>query len=127
MDLNILLTILTIVATGGGILVAINTWMMKQVRVIAKEEIVDAQNSCGLSRKETLIKYDEIVNKYEERMAQLEHSDNDTKLALLTIQKDLESLSNHHERTQSILVQIQDHQQATFSQLVETIEKISIK
>ena len=61
---EMVLTILTIITTGGAIILAVNKWVIKQVRVIAKEEIVISQNKCSISRKENTSKYDSIIEKY---------------------------------------------------------------
>ena len=123
---EMVLTILTIITTGGAIILAVNKWVIKQVRVIAKEEIVISQNKCSISRKENTSKYDSIIEKYEERVTTLENSDNDRSLTILSIQKDLESLANHHETTQLMITKLQDHQQDTFKQLINTIQKMGV-
>lgn len=120
MNIETIGIIIAALATIGGINAAVTKWIIKQVSIIARDEINKSQNSCDEGRKRQMAT---VI----ERIERLEKSDNDTQLTIVAIKKDLENLTAHHETTQSMIQRLEDHQQDTFSQLIKTIQSFTIK
>ena len=111
---------LTILIGAIGLIAGFAKWVTKKISVIAHNEITKSQSLCMKGRNEAM-------STVIERIEKLENSDNETKLVILSIQKDLETLTGHHETTQSMILSLQDKFQDTTMQLIDTIKSITMK
>ena len=111
MNLSTILTILSILAIIGAASTILIKWISKKVTTIASEVILQSQKSCSIVRGKE-------VSCIIERIGKLEHSDTKTQI---TIAK----LIVHHETTQAMIQKIEDHQQQSFTKLIETIQSMS--
>jgi len=111
MDLSTILTILSILAIIGAASTILIKWISKKVSTIASEVIQTQEKSCAIVRGNEM-------SCIIERIEKLEHSDTETQI---TIAK----LIIHHETTQAMIQKIEDHQQRSFTKLIETIQSMS--
>ena len=110
MNIQTLGIIIASLGTLGLIFTGITRWSNKRVSVIAKKEIEKIQVKCMAPILKRIIK--------------LEKSDNNTQLTLVVIKKDLENLSSNHEKTQAMISRLEENQQETFMQLIDTIKSL---
>ena len=115
MDLSTMLTILSIIAfTGTGMTIMLK-WNSKRISLIAIEEIKKSQEVCGTHRGVTM-------GKLAGRITELEQNDISKQLTIVRIESTLENLSQAHETTQAMIMDMGKQFHEITGQLIETIK-----
>lgn len=66
----------------------------------------------------------EITNELGARVSALERKNHDVELALVSLQTTMETLVQNNNITQAMIQRLEDHQQKTFMQLIDTIKEL---
>ena len=66
----------------------------------------------------------EVTNELEARVSALERKNHDVELVLVSLQTTMETLVQNNNTTQTMIQRLEDHQQKTFMQLIDTIKSI---
>ena len=69
---------------------------------------------------------DKSIAEITDRITLLEHKDRATEMTLVSIKERMEILTQSHETTQTMIQRLEDHQQQTFTQLIDTLKEIKI-
>lgn len=135
MDLETLGKILTILIAGSGVVIGFIKWLKKFIKNIATEVITKSQSECLQKREDCMSNVAERLDVLEKTdiemksvlsdIKNLKDSDTNNKLQILTIKKDLESLTGLHETTQSMILNLEGKFESTISDIQTNFKDIT--
>ena len=117
MELSTILTILTILSIISGATAFIIRWDKKRVMTIADDCIKESQKSCAIIRGQD-------TEEIRKRIKLLEENDISKQLTIVKIEATLENLTQGHEKTQTMILEMGGQFHEITSELIKTIQSI---
>ncbi len=120
MDIETIGIIIGAILGMSAIVFGIMKWLKMIISNIALEVVTRSQSTCEKGRQEEMIALRNDISN-------LKDSDTSKQLDIVKIKSSLENLEQGHERTQAMLLNLQESFNETTTQLIDAIKSITMR